>query len=55
MCALSGQDVYKLRRIGAETLGVIEFFALDTAVVPNEHAEDGEQLLNITPVLDIND
>jgi uncharacterized protein YbjQ (UPF0145 family) len=23
MCALSGQDVYKLRRIGAETLGVI--------------------------------
>jgi uncharacterized protein YbjQ (UPF0145 family) len=34
---------------------VIEFFALGTAVVPNEHAEEGQQLPNITPVLDIND
>jgi uncharacterized protein YbjQ (UPF0145 family) len=33
---------------------VIEFFALGTAVVPNEHAE-GQQLPDITPVLDIND
>jgi hypothetical protein len=33
---------------------VIEFFALGTAVVPNEHAEDG-QVPNITPVLEIND
>src|ERR1700680_1437686 len=34
---------------------VIEFFALGTAVVPNEHADEGQQLPNITPVLDIND
>jgi uncharacterized protein YbjQ (UPF0145 family) len=34
---------------------VIEFFALGTAVVPNEHAEQGHQLPDITPVLDIND
>ena len=34
---------------------VIEFFALGTAVVPNEHAEQGQQLPDITPVLDIND
>ncbi|MBO0767420.1 MAG: heavy metal-binding domain-containing protein [Solirubrobacterales bacterium] len=33
---------------------VIEFFALGTAVVPNEHAAD-QQLPEITPVLDIND
>jgi uncharacterized protein YbjQ (UPF0145 family) len=34
---------------------VIEFFALGTAVVPNEHAEAGQHLPDITPVLDIND
>jgi uncharacterized protein YbjQ (UPF0145 family) len=34
---------------------VIEFFALGTAVVPNEHAAEGQQLPEITPVLDIND
>jgi uncharacterized protein YbjQ (UPF0145 family) len=34
---------------------VIEFFALGTAVVPNEHAVEGQQLPDITPVLDIND
>jgi uncharacterized protein YbjQ (UPF0145 family) len=34
---------------------VIEFFAIGTAVVPNEHAEPGQQLPDITPVLDIND
>ena len=34
---------------------VIEFFALGTAVVPNEHADTGQQLPDITPVLDIND
>jgi hypothetical protein len=34
---------------------VIEFFALGTAVIPNEHAEDGQRLPEITPVLDIND
>src|SRR6201986_1826772 len=34
---------------------VIEFFAIGTAVVPNEHAEADQQLPNITPVLDIND
>ena len=34
---------------------VIEFFALGTAVVPNEHAEPGQQLPDITPVIDIND
>ncbi len=34
---------------------VIEFFAIGTAVVTNEHAESGAQLPAITPVLDIND
>ena len=34
---------------------VIEFFAVGTAVVPNEYAEAGQQLPAITPVLDIND
>jgi uncharacterized protein YbjQ (UPF0145 family) len=34
---------------------VIEFFAIGTAVVPNEHAAEGQQLPDITPVLDIND
>jgi uncharacterized protein YbjQ (UPF0145 family) len=34
---------------------VIEFFAVGTAVVPNEHAQDGQQLPDIMPVLDIND
>jgi uncharacterized protein YbjQ (UPF0145 family) len=34
---------------------VIEFFAVGTAVVPNEHAEPNAQLPDITPVLDIND
>jgi uncharacterized protein YbjQ (UPF0145 family) len=34
---------------------VIEFFAIGTAVVPNEHAAPGAQLPDITPVLDIND
>jgi uncharacterized protein YbjQ (UPF0145 family) len=34
---------------------VIEFFAIGTAVVPNEHAASDQQLPNITPVLDIND
>src|SRR6202000_1830351 len=34
---------------------VIEFFAVGTAVVPNEHAEPGAQLPDITPVLDIHD
>jgi uncharacterized protein YbjQ (UPF0145 family) len=34
---------------------VIEFFAVGTAVVVNEHAEPGAQLPDITPVLDIND
>jgi hypothetical protein len=34
---------------------VIEFFALGTAVVPNEHAEAEQRLPDITPVLDIND
>ena len=34
---------------------VIEFFAVGTAVVPNEHMGDGVQLPDITPVLDIND
>jgi uncharacterized protein YbjQ (UPF0145 family) len=34
---------------------VIEFFAVGTAVVPNEHADPGQQLPHITPVIDIND
>jgi uncharacterized protein YbjQ (UPF0145 family) len=34
---------------------VIEFFAVGTAVVPNEHAQDGQQLPDIMPVLDVND
>ena len=34
---------------------VIEFFAVGTAVVPNEHVTEGHQLPDITPVLDIND
>ncbi len=34
---------------------VIEFFAIGTAVVPNEHAAEGQQLPDIMPVLDIND
>src|ERR1700744_5937189 len=34
---------------------VIEFFALGTAVVPNEHADQGQQLPDITPILDLND
>ena len=34
---------------------VIEFFAVGTAVVPNEHADADQQLPDITPVLDIND
>jgi uncharacterized protein YbjQ (UPF0145 family) len=34
---------------------VIEFFALGTAVVANEHAAADQQLPDITPVLDIND
>jgi hypothetical protein len=34
---------------------VIEFFAVGTAVVPNEHADPDQQLPDITPVLDIND
>jgi uncharacterized protein YbjQ (UPF0145 family) len=34
---------------------VIEFFALGTAVVPNEHADPGQKLPDITPVIDIND
>jgi uncharacterized protein YbjQ (UPF0145 family) len=33
----------------------IEFFAVGTAVIPNEHVADGHQLPDITPVLDIND
>jgi uncharacterized protein YbjQ (UPF0145 family) len=33
----------------------IEFFAVGTAVVPNEHVGDGHQLPEIMPVLDIND
>ena len=34
---------------------MIEFFAVGTAVVPNEHADANQQLPDITPVLDIND
>jgi uncharacterized protein YbjQ (UPF0145 family) len=34
---------------------VIEFFAIGTAVIPNEHVNEGHQLPDITPVLDIND
>ncbi|MGH2927668.1 MAG: heavy metal-binding domain-containing protein, partial [Solirubrobacteraceae bacterium] len=34
---------------------VIEFFAIGTAVVPNEHVNEGHQLPDILPVLDIND
>lgn len=34
---------------------VIEFFALGTAVVANEHVGEGASLPEITPVLDIND
>ena len=34
---------------------VIEFFAVGTAVVPNEHVGEGHQLPDITTVLDIND
>jgi hypothetical protein len=34
---------------------VIEFFALGTAVVANEHATPDQQLPDIMPVLDIND
>ena len=34
---------------------VIEFFAVGTAVIPNEHMSEGHQLPDITPVLDIND
>lgn len=34
---------------------VIEFFAVGTAVIPNEHVAEGHQLPDITPVLDIND
>ncbi len=34
---------------------VIEFFAIGTAVVPNEHVDGAHQLPDITPVLDIND
>ena len=30
-------------------------FALGTAVVPNEHADEGQQLPDIMPVIDIND
>jgi uncharacterized protein YbjQ (UPF0145 family) len=33
----------------------IEFFAVGTAVVANEHMAEGQQLPDITPVLDIND
>jgi uncharacterized protein YbjQ (UPF0145 family) len=33
----------------------IEFFAVGTAVVPNEHVDDSHRLPDITPVLDIND
>jgi uncharacterized protein YbjQ (UPF0145 family) len=34
---------------------VIEFFAVGTAVIPNEHVAEGHQLPDILPVLDIND
>jgi len=34
---------------------VIEFFAVGTAVIPNEHVGADQQLPDITPVLDIND
>jgi len=33
---------------------VIEFFAIGTAVVQNEHLAEGQQLPDITPVLDLN-
>jgi len=33
----------------------IEFFAIGTAVVPNEHSKPDQQLPEIIPVLDIND
>ncbi len=33
----------------------IEFFAVGTAVIANEHVDEGHQLPDITPVLDIND
>ena len=41
MCALSGQDVYKLRRIGAETLGVIGH----TSVVSVGLSMQGNQMM----------
>jgi uncharacterized protein YbjQ (UPF0145 family) len=41
MCALSGQDVYKLRRIGAETLGVIGH----TSVVSVALSMQGNQMM----------
>jgi uncharacterized protein YbjQ (UPF0145 family) len=34
---------------------VIEFFAVGTAVIPNEHVGEDHKLPDITPVLDIND
>jgi uncharacterized protein YbjQ (UPF0145 family) len=34
---------------------VIEFFAVGTAVVTNEHVAAGQQLPDITPVIDLND
>jgi uncharacterized protein YbjQ (UPF0145 family) len=42
MCALSGQDVYKLRRIGAETLGVIGH----TSVVSVALSMQGNQMMS---------
>jgi uncharacterized protein YbjQ (UPF0145 family) len=41
LCALSGQDVYKLRRIGAETVGVIGH----TAVVSVALSMQGNQMM----------
>ncbi len=41
--------------IQMQTLLTQHFFALGTAVVPNEHAGEGHQLPDIMPVLDIND
>ena len=34
---------------------MIEFFAIGTAVVPNEHVSEGHRLPDIIPVIDIND
>ena len=34
---------------------VIEFFAIGTAVVPNEHSASDQRLPDITPILDLND